>query len=112
MGGTMRLGVNASRLVEGTRSQACYGTVEIEERHRHRYEFNPDYRSQFEDAGMRIAGTTPDGLLAEVIEIADHPWFVSVQFHPEFTSRFMRAQPLFIGFVRACLERSDSAPSS
>jgi len=112
MGGTMRLGVNASRLAEGTRSQACYGTVEIEERHRHRYEFNPDYRSQFEDAGMRIAGTTPDGLLAEVIEIADHPWFVSVQFHPEFTSRFMRAQPLFIGFVRACLERSDSAPSS
>jgi len=112
MGGTMRLGVNESRLLDGTRSATAYGSNRIHERHRHRYEFNPTYREPFESGGMRIAGTTPDGLLAEVIEIPDHPWFVCVQFHPEFTSRFLRAQPLFVGFVRACLSRRDSSPSS
>jgi len=112
LGGTMRLGVNESRLLDGTRSAMAYGSNRIHERHRHRYEFNPAYREPFESGGMRIAGTTPDDLLAEVIEIPDHPWFVCVQFHPEFTSRFLRAQPLFVGFVRACLSRRDSSPSS
>jgi CTP synthase len=112
-GGTMRLGVYEARLEEGTISRACYGQERIEERHRHRFEFNPLYRERFEAAGMRVSGASPSGNLVEIIELPDHPWFVGVQFHPEFTSRLLAPHPLFRGFVRACLEeRSRSLSSS
>ena len=113
-GGTMRLGSYPTILKRGSRSRACYGVDRIEERHRHRYEFNPSYRERFEKAGMRIVGTSPDDRLVEIIELEDHPWFVGVQFHPEFNSRFLSPHPLFRGFLQACLEHgsSSSAPSS
>ena len=111
-GGTMRLGRSETVLRDGARSMTCYGAGRIEERHRHRYEFNPDYRERYEAAGFTVVGETDDGRLAEVLELTDHPWFVCVQFHPEFTSRFIPAHPLFRGFVRACQERSASSPSS
>jgi len=111
-GGTMRRGIYKTLLADGSVSRSCYRKSQIEERHRHRYEFNPAYVERFEVAGMRIAGTTLDGRLAEIAELPDHPWFVCVQFHPEFTSRFLRAHPLFIGFVRACQERESSSSAS
>ena len=111
-GGTMRLGVYETALTPGSVAHACYGARRIEERHRHRYEFNPDYTDRFEAGGALIAGRTPDGSLAEVLELPDHPWFLCVQFHPEFQSRFLRAHPLFTGFVRACHERASSSSSS
>jgi len=80
-----------------------YGSAEISERHRHRFEFNNAYRAQLEERGMRIAGTSPDNRLVEVVEIADHPWFVASQFHPELKSRPNHPHPLFAGFVRAAL---------
>jgi len=110
-GATMRLGAYPAHLAEGSISRACYGAERIEERHRHRYEFNPAYRERFEAAGMRIAGMSPDGSLVEIVEVPDHPWFVGVQFHPEFTSRFLSPHPLFRGFVRSCLERRSSSDS-
>ncbi|MCY0902143.1 MAG: CTP synthase [Firmicutes bacterium] len=103
-GGTMRLGKYACRLTPGTRAANAYGKTEVDdERHRHRYEFNNTYRDDFERAGLVISGTSPDGRLVEIVEIADHPWFVGVQFHPEFTSRPNRPQPLFRDFVAAAL---------
>ncbi|KKW02313.1 MAG: CTP synthase [Parcubacteria group bacterium GW2011_GWC2_49_9] len=104
-GASMRLGSWKCRLVKDSLSFKAYGVDDIEERHRHRYEFNNTYREQLEAAGLRIAGTTPDGLLVEIIEIKDHPWFVGVQFHPEFQSRPLRPHPLFREFVRACLNK-------
>jgi CTP synthase len=92
-------------LAEGTRSAAAYGQRKISERHRHRYEFNPKYRDQLEQAGLVIAGTSPDGALVEIVELADHPWFVAVQFHPEFKSKPTAAHPLFAGLVAAAVER-------
>jgi CTP synthase len=111
-GGTMRLGAYEAVLREGTISRSCYGVDRIQERHRHRYEFNPAYRQQFEEAGMHIAATSPDDRLVEIIELKDHPWFVGVQFHPEFQSRFLSPHPLFCGFVNACLEHGLSSSSS
>jgi len=111
-GGTMRLGVYETVLREDSVAAACYGMSRIEERHRHRYEFNPAYRSRLEAAGLRIAGTSQDDQLVEVIELPDHPWFVGVQFHPEFTSRFLSPHPLFRGFVRSCRERRSFLHSS
>ncbi len=111
-GGTMRLGVYETDLREESISASCYGARRIAERHRHRYEFNPVYRSRLETAGMRIAGTSLDDRLVEVIELADHPWFVGVQFHPEFSSRLLSPHPLFRGFVRSCVERQASSRSS
>ena len=108
-GGTMRLGVYETDLLEGSISASCYEAPRIVERHRHRYEFNPAYRSRLEAAGMRIAGTSVDDQLVEVIELTDHPWFVGVQFHPEFSSRFLSPHPLFRGFVRSCLEQRASS---
>jgi len=103
-GGTMRLGKYACCLTPGTRANNAYGTTKVDdERHRHRYEFNNTYREDFERAGLVISGTSPDGRLVEIVEIADHPWFVGVQFHPEFTSRPNRPQPLFRDFVAAAL---------
>ncbi len=104
-GGTMRLGAQPAVLTEGTKSAAAYGQRKISERHRHRYEFNPKYRERLEQAGLVIAGTSPDGSLVEIVEVADHPWFVAVQFHPEFKSKPTAAHPLFAGLVAAAVER-------
>jgi len=107
-GGTMRLGrypchITSDRLAE------MYGSREINERHRHRYEVNNAYRETLEKHGLRIAGTSPDGELVEMIELPDHPWFVGCQFHPEFRSRPDRPHPLFRGLVQAALQRSSEA---
>ena len=100
-GGTMRLGSYPCELAEGTFSAAAYGVSRINERHRHRYEFNNDYRETLTAAGLTLAGQSPDGRLVEVVELKDHPWFVGVQFHPELKSRPNRAHPLFREFIRA-----------
>ncbi len=100
-GGTMRLGAYPCVLKEGTFSYEAYGRKEISERHRHRYEFNNRFRETLEKAGLVIAGTSPDGKLVEVVEIKEHPWFVAVQFHPEFKSRPKSPHPLFVNFVKA-----------
>ncbi len=102
-GGTMRLGAYECVLQDNTLSKGAYGTTTISERHRHRYEFNNEYKDTLEDAGVVIAGTSPEGVLVEIIEYKKHPWFVGVQFHPEFKSRPTRPHPLFSGFIRACL---------
>ncbi|RUM44589.1 MAG: CTP synthase [Desulfurobacterium sp.] len=103
-GGTMRLGAYPCVLKEGTFSYKAYGRKEISERHRHRYEFNNKFRDVLEKAGLVIAGTSPDGKLVEVVEIKNHPWFVAVQYHPEFKSRPRKPHPLFVDFVKAALE--------
>ena len=104
-GGTMRLGAQPCVLTPGTRTAEAYGVSEISERHRHRYEFNPEYRRQFTDAGLQVAGTSPNGSLVEIVELANHPWFVAVQYHPEFKSQPHNAHPLFKGFIEAALQR-------
>ncbi len=103
LGGTLRLGAYPCRLQPGTRAFAAYGQELIRERHRHRYEVNNDYRPQLESGGMVIAGTSPDGQLVEIVELADHPWFVGVQFHPEFLSKPIQPHPLFREFIAAAL---------
>jgi len=105
-GGTMRLGKYPCVLIDGTRSQALYGTPEISERHRHRFEFNNTYREEMQSRGMVLAGLSPNGKLVEIVELPDHPWFVGVQFHPEFKSRPDRPHPLFYGFVKAAAEKA------
>ena len=105
-GGTMRLGKYPCVLEEGSLSHALYDAPEIWERHRHRYEFNNDFRDDFTDAGMRLAGLSPDGTLVEIVESKSHPWFVGAQFHPEFKSRPDRPHPLFTGFVAAALRKA------
>lgn len=102
-GATMRLGAQACLLEPGTRAAECYDAERISERHRHRYEFNPAYRSHFVEGGMTLSGVSPDGGLVEIVEIANHPWFLAVQFHPEFKSKPNRAHPLFSGFIEAAL---------
>ena len=104
-GGTMRLGEYECRLKEGTLSRKAYGKSLVYERHRHRYEFNNDYRQILEKAGLRIAGTYPEKDLVEIIEIPDHPWFVATQFHPEFKSRPQNPHPLFRDFVKAAMQK-------
>ncbi len=104
-GGTMRLGAYRCTLAPGSRAAALYGAQEISERHRHRYELNNDYRQALTDAGLRLAGQSPDGQLVELVELPEHPFFVGCQFHPEFKSRPNRAHPLFDGFVAAALHR-------
>ena len=102
-GGTMRLGKYPCVLAEGSRARAAYGTAEIWERHRHRYECSNEFRPELEAAGLRMAGTSPDGRLVEIVELPGHPWYVGCQFHPEFKSRPDRPHPLFQGFVAAAL---------
>jgi CTP synthase len=102
-GGTMRLGSQPCVLSEGSRAMAAYGTANVNERHRHRYEFNAQYREKFVHAGMNPVGTSPDGTLVEVMEVDDHPWYVAVQYHPEFKSQPNRPHPLFTGFIGAAL---------
>ena len=102
-GGTMRLGLYPARLTPGSRAAAVYGQEVIYERHRHRFEVNNRYRQTLEAAGMIVSGQSPDGRLVEIVELADHPWFVASQFHPEFKSRPERPHPLFDGFVGASI---------
>jgi len=106
LGGTMRLGGYPCRVLPDTHAFAAYQQDEVRERHRHRYEFNDTYRAQLQQAGLTIAGTLPDDSLVEIIEIADHPWFVACQFHPEFLSRPYDPHPLFAAFVGASLHTS------
>ena len=105
-GGTMRLGAYDCKLIKKTKSYKAYKLDLISERHRHRFEVNNEYRSKLEEYGMIISGISPDGSLVEMIELPDHPWFVSCQFHPELKSRASRAHPLFREFVKASLEFS------
>ncbi|MBC8078897.1 MAG: CTP synthase [Gorillibacterium sp.] len=105
MGGTMRLGLYPCKLAPGSLAEACYQDELVYERHRHRYEFNNQYRDEIEGAGLKITGTSPDGRLVEMIELPGHPWFLAVQFHPEFASRPNRPQPLFREFVKAAFEQ-------
>jgi CTP synthase len=105
MGGTMRLGAYSARLTPGSRAAEAYGTLEISERHRHRYEVNNEYRELLDGHGMTFSGLSPDGHLVEIIELTDHPWYVGCQFHPELKSRPMRAHPLFEAFIGAALAR-------
>jgi len=106
LGGTMRLGAYPAKLVEGSVVAEAYGTTTISERHRHRYEVNIDYREQLEAAGLLFSGLSPDGVLPEIVEYKDHPWFVGVQYHPELKSRPFDPHPLFKGFVRAASVQS------
>jgi CTP synthase len=106
MGGTMRLGLYPCLLQKGTKAAAAYGVPRVDERHRHRFEFNNAYRSDFESNGMLFSGISPDGKLIEIVELADHPYMVASQFHPEFLSRPMRPHPLFVGLVKAAKERA------
>ncbi|BAZ94438.1 CTP synthase [Thiohalobacter sp. COW1] len=112
LGGTMRLGAQKCRLQEGSLAHRLYGRDVIEERHRHRYEFNNNYRDSLQQAGLVLSGTSLDDELVEVVEIADHPWFLACQFHPEFTSTPRDGHPLFSGFIRAAREHGRSAGSS
>jgi CTP synthase len=101
-GGTMRLGNYPCVVAKDSKVAKLYGKKEVQERHRHRYECNNAYRDQYESWGIRAVGTSPDNSLVEVIEGIDHPFFVASQFHPEFTSRPNRPQPLFNGFIISC----------
>lgn len=105
LGGTMRLGLYPCKLVGGSLAAAAYAEPVVYERHRHRWEVNNRYRAALGEAGMWFSGLSPDDRLVEIIELADHPWFVGSQFHPEFRSRPNRPQPLFRGFVGAARER-------
>ena len=106
LGGTMRLGAYDAVLERGSQVAGIYGLTEISERHRHRYEVNTGYRDRLEQHGMRFCGMSPDGLLPEIIEYADHPWFIGVQFHPELKSRPFQPHPLFASFVEAAVVQS------
>ena len=104
LGGTMRLGAYPCRLKKGSKAWEAYQKDEIFERHRHRYEFNNEYRESIEKAGLKVVGTSPDEELVEIVELEDHPWFIGVQFHPEFKSRPMDPHPLFKAFIKASYE--------
>jgi len=108
MGGTMRLGGYRCRLKPGSLAREIYGADEVVERHRHRYEVNPDLVEKLEDGGLVISGMNPDRDLVEMVELADHPWFVATQAHPEFTSRPLRPSPLFNSFIKAALTRNQA----
>ena len=106
MGGTMRLGAYPCQMKEGTKAHKAYGKLLIQERHRHRYEFNNKFLEKFEKAGMICSGINPDSKLVEIIELKDHPWFIGTQFHPELKSTVDNPHPLFVSFVKAALEYS------
>jgi CTP synthase len=106
LGGTMRLGAYPAALAKDSQVAEIYGAARISERHRHRYEVNTRYREQLEAAGVRFSGLSPDGLLPEIIEVAGHPWFIGVQFHPELKSRPFDPHPLFRAFIAAAVEQS------
>jgi len=102
-GASMRLGTWPTKIVKGTLAERIYGSDQVMERHRHRYEFNMKYREKMNEKGFIISGTSPDGALAELIELRDHPYFVGCQYHPEFQSKPIKPHPLFKGFIQACL---------
>jgi CTP synthase len=106
LGGTMRLGAYACRLEEGSLARELYGRETISERHRHRFEFNNAYREAFAASPMRLSGLNPDRDLVEIVELPEHPFFMGVQYHPEFQSRPLEPQPIFRGFVAAALARA------
>jgi CTP synthase len=106
LGGTMRLGAYDAVLTPGSKVAEIYGSTAISERHRHRYEVNIAYRDEFENAGLKMTGVSPDGVLPEIVERTDHPWFVGVQFHPELKSRPFAPHPLFASFIGAALVQS------
>lgn len=106
LGGTMRLGLYPCQLKKGTRAATAYGVAQVEERHRHRFEFNNHFKDEFERSGMVFSGMSPNGKLVEIAEIASHPYMLGSQFHPEFLSRPMRPHPLFVGFLKAAKTRS------
>ena len=112
LGGTMRLGAYSARLHPESKAAHAYGTTEISERHRHRWEVNNAYRDILTDHGMRLAGKSPDGGLVEMIELVDHPWFVGCQFHPELKSRPTRPHPLFAAFIGAALDHHRAVPTT
>ena len=105
-GGTLRLGAYPCKITKGTTMERCYGVDSISERHRHRYEFNNDYRELIQESGMTLSGMSPDGLLVETVELTDRPFYVGVQYHPEFKSRPNKPHPLFKGFIGAALDIS------
>ena len=105
-GGTLRLGAYPCSIMPGTTMERCYGAGVVSERHRHRYEFNNDYRGLLQDCGLVLSGTSPDGRLVETVELSDRPFYVGVQFHPEFKSRPNKPHPLFKGFIGAALTYS------
>jgi CTP synthase len=107
MGGTMRLGSYPCVLVPGSKAHQAYGATQVQERHRHRYEFNNQFRQQFAANGLEVTGSSPNGQLVEVVELRDHPWFLAVQCHPEFKSKPTKAHPLFRGFIQAALARHE-----
>ena len=111
-GGTLRLGSYPCVIQPGTMMERCYGTLEIHERHRHRYEFNNDYREILSSRGLTLSGLSPDGRLVETVELTGHPFFIGVQYHPEFKSRPNKPHPLFVGFIRAASEHSHDKSSS
>jgi CTP synthase len=104
LGGTMRLGAYPCRLKEGSFAAGAYGSTEISERHRHRYEFNHEYRKPLEEKGLAFTGMSPDGVFVEIVEVPGHPYFLACQFHPEFKSKPLQPHPLFTAFVKASAE--------
>jgi CTP synthase len=106
LGGTMRLGAYRAELLPGSKIASIYGATHISERHRHRFEVNTAYRNRLQEKGLIFSGMSPDGLLPEAIEFADHPWFIGVQFHPELKSRPFEPHPLFASFIAAAVEQS------
>ena len=105
-GGTLRLGAYPCAIAPGTVMERCYQSLSVSERHRHRYEFNNDYRELLQSFGLTLSGLSPDGRLVEAVELTDRPFYMGVQFHPEFKSRPNKPHPLFKGFIGAALERS------
>lgn len=108
LGGTMRLGSYDCEIVEGTKMHAAYGASVIRERHRHRYEMNDEFVPRLEEVGMVVSGRNPESGLVEALELKDHPWFVGVQYHPEFQSRPNRPHPLFADFIKAAIEKQEA----
>ena len=104
-GGTMRLGAYDCHLTEGSKAAQAYGTTDIKERHRHRFEFNNEFRAQFEEAGMKCVGENPDTHLVEVVEIPTLKWFIGTQYHPEYTSTVLKPNPLFVDFIKAAITK-------
>jgi CTP synthase len=107
MGGTMRLGAYACHLKPGTKVAEAYGKLDIEERHRHRFEFNDDYRKQFEAAGMECVGENPDTHLVEVVEMPSKKWYIGTQYHPEYSSTVLNPHPLFMNFIEAAIANKE-----
>ncbi len=103
MGGTMRLGEYDCTLAEGSRAAAAYGTTEVKERHRHRFEFNNDYRDRYEAAGMKCVGENPASHLVEVVELPEKRWYIGTQYHPEYSSTVLSPHPLFLDFMKAAI---------